>query len=391
VKPAVVLGKLLRALLGLVLMLLGVAGFFTLAASYAEYPVVPSQAGAPGWVRGAFHVHTTRSDGRGTVEEVAAAARAAGLHFVVLTDHNDFEPQEPAFVDGVLMVPGVEMSTAHGHLVAFGLRRPLEGVRKGMDGGEAEAAVERAGGVGVLAHPVQERNPWRHEEAARRAEGFELYSADTFFRDAMRHPFSRLLPAVGASLGEPVHGVMLLVEPGPGPTDRLLELEREKPRVALCSHDAHGLPRYEDVFRAMAMYLPDTRELPGDARAAAEQVVKGLASGGAVCAFRALGEPEGFALEGVDAERREAYVGDVLTVRLPPEAGERVRVEVRGAGRLRPDGRTVELVEEGAVQVEAWVRAPGRFFGSQWRPWIAPSPVRVLQRPLPSPSGRGKG
>ena len=76
-KPAVVVGKLLRALLGLVLLLLGVAGFFTLAASYAEYPVVPSQADGPGWVRGAFHVHTLRSDGRGTVEEVAAAAKAA--------------------------------------------------------------------------------------------------------------------------------------------------------------------------------------------------------------------------------------------------------------------------------------------------------------------------
>ncbi len=383
-KPAVVVGKLLRALLGLVLLLLGVAGFFTLAASYAEYPVVPPRAGAPGWPRGAFHVHTTRSDGRGTVEEVAAAAKAAGLRFVVLTDHNDFAPREPVFVDGVLLVPGVEMSTDHGHLVAFGMRRPLEGVRPWMDGGEARAAVERAGGVSVLAHPVQKRNPWRHPEAARRAEGFELYSADTFFRDALRHPFSRLLPAVGASFGQPVHGVMMLVEPQPESTARLLELEREMPRLALCSHDAHGLPRYEDVFRAMAMYLPPSEGdvppvLPEEPRAAAEVVVKGLASGRAVCAFRALGEPEGFALEGLDAERREAHVGQVLTVHLPPEAGEQVRLEVWGAGRLRPDGRSVELVEEGAVQVEVWARAPGSFFGTTWRPWIVPSPVRVLR------------
>jgi hypothetical protein len=97
-----------------------------------------------------------------------------------------------------------------------------------------------------------------------------------------------------------------------------------------------------------------------------------------VCAFRALGEPEGFALEGLDAERREARVGQVLTVRLPLEAGEQVRLEVWGAGRLRPDGRSVELVEAGAVQVEVWARAPGSFFGTRWRPWIVPSPVRVL-------------
>ena len=116
------------------------------------------------------------------------------------------------------------------------------------------------------------------------------------------------------------------------------------------------------------------------ARAAARVVVEGLASGQALCAFRALGEPEGFALEGLGTGSREAHVGDVLTVRLPPLARKSTRVEVRGAGRLRPDGVTVELVEAGAVQVEVWVRAPGRFFGSQWRPWLVPSPLRVLPR-----------
>ncbi|WP_434389424.1 PHP domain-containing protein [Melittangium boletus] len=380
-------GKGLRALVGLVLILVGWAGLYTLAAVFVEYPVI---SGAPPPVRtlgprGAFHVHTTRSDGRGSVEEVAAAAKAAGLRFVVLTDHNDFEPREPVFIDGVLMVPGVELSTAHGHLVAFGLRRPLAGVSRWMDGGDAERAVQAAGGVSVLAHPVQKRNPWRHLEASWRADGYELYSADTFFRDAQSRPFSRLLPALGALLGNAVHGVMMLVEPGPEPLARLLELELTRPRVALCAHDAHGLPRYEDVFRAMALYLPvaegeSAEALPTDAREAAERVVRGLAGGGAVCAFRALGEPEGFRLEGLPPGELEAPVGQVLTVRLPPGSDERVRIEVRGAGRLLPDGRSVELFEPGGAQVEAWVRAPGGFFGTRWRPWIVPSPIRVVLR-----------
>jgi hypothetical protein len=113
---------------------------------------------------------------------------------------------------------------------------------------------------------------------------------------------------------------------------------------------------------------------------AAEQVTRALSSGQAVCAFRALGEPMGFALEGPLTEQREARVGDVLTVRLPPHPPGSVRVEVWGTGRLRPDGASIELVEEGAVQIEAWVEAPGRLSGSEWRPWIVPSPVRVLPR-----------
>jgi PHP domain len=379
-KPAVVLGKVLRALVGLVLLLVGLAGFFSFAALFADYPVVRPAGGEPEWVRGAFHVHTKRSDGRGTVEEVAAAAKAAGLHFVVLTDHNDFGPREPVYQDGVLLVPGVEISTRYGHLVALGLEKPLEGPRAREVGVDA---VNEAGGVAVLAHPVQRRNPWKDAEGASRARGFELYSADTFFREAQRDPFSRLLPAVGAYLSQPVHGVMTLVTPQPAATERLLELSRERPPVAFCSHDAHGWPRYEDVFRSLAMYLPldvARGRLPEDARAAAEQVARGLASGRALCVFRALGEPAGFALEGLSAERREARVGEVLTLRLPPSPPGTVRVEVWGAGKLRPDGVSVELTGEGAVQVEAWVGAPGRFFGTAWKPWIVPSPVRVLPR-----------
>lgn len=379
-KPAVVVGKVLKALVGLVLLVLGIAGFFTFAAAFADYPVVPPQEGAPEWVRGAYHVHTKRSDGLGTVEQVAAAAKAAGLHFVVLTDHNDFGPREPVYLDGVLLVPGVEISSRYGHLVALGAERPLDGPRAREVGVDA---VNEAGGVAVLAHPVQRRNPWRDVEGARRARGFELYSADTFFREAQQSPFSRLLPAVGAYLGNPLHGVMTLVTPQPASEERLLELTRERPRVAFCAHDAHGYPRYVDVFRSLAMYLPPEvvkGPLPEDARAAAEQVVRGLASGRALCVFRALGEPVGFALEGVDPERREARVGDVLTLRLPPHPPEAVRVEVWGAGTLRPDGVSVELTGEGAVQVEAWVRAPGRFFGTDWKPWVVPSPVRVLPR-----------
>jgi hypothetical protein len=380
VKPAVVVGKLLRALFGLVLLLLGVMGVFTCGATLKDYPVVPPQAGAPEWPRGGFHVHTKLSDGNGTVEQVAAAAKAAGLQFVVLTDHNDFTPREPAFVEGVLMVQGVEISTPHGHLVAFGMRTSLDGPRARQEG---VGAVEAAGGISVLAHPIQKKNPWKDPEGARRARGFELYSADTFLRDALRSPFTRLLPAVGAYFGDPLHGLMILVNGQQASTERLLELTRERPRLALCSHDAHGQPRYRDVFRSLAMYLPPSalpEPLSQEPKAASAQVLRALSGGQALCVFRALGEPGGFALEGPVTEQREARVGDVLTVQLPRHTPGSVRVEVWGAGRLRPDGTTVELVEEGAVQIEVWVLAPGRLFGSEWKPWIVPSPVRVVPR-----------
>ncbi|SEU23796.1 hypothetical protein SAMN05443572_106593 [Myxococcus fulvus] len=380
----VAFGKGLRALVGLLLLLLGLCGFFALPASYTTYPVVPPKEGEPRWIRGAFHVHTTRSDGRGSPLDVVLAAKAAGLDFVLLTDHNDFTPPAPTWGEGVLLIPGVEISTSSGHLVAFGMERPLEGMTRWMPAADAVKAVEAAGGMTVLAHPVQKKNPWTDEPTAREAKGFELYSADTFFRHAMRNPVSRLLPAVGAYLANPMHGVMVLVAPEPEPGARFMELSQEQPKRSFCAHDAHGLPSYESVFSSLAMYLPPEQlpaPLPKDAKEAAALVTRALRGGSALCSFRALGEPEGFALEGVDPEQREARVGDVLKVRLPglPDV-DTVRVQVWGEGRLGEDGTSVELTGEGLVRVEVWAKGPGRFFGSEWRPWIVPNPVRVLPR-----------
>ena len=68
-------------------------------------------------IAGAVHVHTTRSDGTGTVEEVAAAASRAGLQFVVLSDHGDATrpPDPPRYLSGVLCLDGVEIGTTAGH------------------------------------------------------------------------------------------------------------------------------------------------------------------------------------------------------------------------------------------------------------------------------------
>jgi predicted metal-dependent phosphoesterase TrpH len=37
---------------------------------------------------GVIHCHSTHSDGTGTVAQVAAGAQAAGLDYVLLTDHD---------------------------------------------------------------------------------------------------------------------------------------------------------------------------------------------------------------------------------------------------------------------------------------------------------------
>src|SRR3954447_14120826 len=85
-----------------------------------------------GTVPGAIHIHSTRSDGRGTLDEIARAAAAAGLKFIVVTDHGDGTraPAPPVCKDGVLCLDAVEISTAGGHYIALGMTKapyPLAG------------------------------------------------------------------------------------------------------------------------------------------------------------------------------------------------------------------------------------------------------------------------
>ena len=91
------------------------AGLVAIVAAATLFVSSPSPVGgssAPNareWV-GAIHVHTVASDGGGTVDDVARAARAAGLDFVAITDHNAWAMPAPIYRDGRLLVLGEEAS-----------------------------------------------------------------------------------------------------------------------------------------------------------------------------------------------------------------------------------------------------------------------------------------
>ena len=98
-----------------------------------------------------LHVHSQASfDGRMTVEEIVAAARAKGMDGVAICDH-DVVYTGPKEVDGMPVIPGVEFSTEHGHLLGLFVDRPM--VHTTWE--ETIQAIHQAGGLAVLAHPFQ--------------------------------------------------------------------------------------------------------------------------------------------------------------------------------------------------------------------------------------------
>ena len=153
-----------------------------------------------------LHVHTDASpDGRSSLPALAAAAKAAGLHALAVTDHNLCTPV-PAELDGVLLIPGCEISTQAGHITALFLERPLNLDRLGrLPPPEAAVnAIHEAGGLAVLAHPYQKPGaapetftfPLDGMETANARAALKVPDAN---RKAARLAEARALPSIGGS------------------------------------------------------------------------------------------------------------------------------------------------------------------------------------------------
>ena len=123
-----------------------------------------------------LHVHSRHSpDSSASLEALVAAAVASGLRGFALTDHNtvaghralaELQRRHPTS----LFVPGVEVSTHEGHLLALGVAEAPPARRPVL---ETIAWVRAHGGEPILAHPLR-RTHGVGESVARSAPGVAL-------------------------------------------------------------------------------------------------------------------------------------------------------------------------------------------------------------------------
>jgi len=75
-----------------------------------------------GWYCGDFHTHTHASDGVYPSDILAGIAKAEGLDFIAITDHNTIAGlQERSDYLDFLVIPGLEITFDKGHFNVFGL------------------------------------------------------------------------------------------------------------------------------------------------------------------------------------------------------------------------------------------------------------------------------
>jgi hypothetical protein len=326
----------------------------------------PRTAPVPGEVRGAWHVHTTHSDGTGSIDEVVRAARAAGLQFVVVCDHNVLTPAEAGYRDGVLVIEATEISSVYGHVVAVGLPDAPGAVEKGDPLGRIAAA----GGAAVLAHPLHPRRPFTGWGR------FEVVSNDSFWAEAVRdRALGKAFPAALAFPFDAAQTVLWISRP---PIDELSRFDAEVAAAhagggaapaLLCSADAHGYPSYRAAFEAFSMHLPGT--LTGDAAADTRAVLEALLGGRAACVYDGVAPASSVRVERVASGAVE------VSLDTPRRDGARIR--------LLRDGRPLEdraLPAQGPALLRFCAEgcSPGsyRLEGTvDGRPWLFTNPVAV--------------
>lgn len=347
----------------------------------------------PRVLAGAYHIHTTRSDGALDRAGVARAASLAGLKFAIFTDHGDGtrEPAAPEYLHGVLCVDGVEVSTDDGHYVALGIGQapyPLGGA------GDAVAEdVARMGGFGIAAHPFSPRRELAWADWAVPVDGIEWMNADSEWRDEKRFAVGRALLGY---LVRPAAALASLLDRPVSTLAKWDELAATRRITALAAHDAHGglggedggtsgrrfhVPSYEATFRSFSLRVKLQTPPSGEARPDAALLLAAIRDGAVYTSVDAVATPGS-----LDFHASAANVTFPMGATIPSDAGKvkfsaRADVPADGSILLLRNGQVVawrsggmidhETSQPGSYRVEVMVpRAPG----TPQIPWLLSNP-----------------
>lgn len=351
---------------------------------------------------GNIHIHTNYSDGTGTIDEIAAHAAAAGLSYIIITDHETLSglPEE-GIRRGVVVLVGAELNKESHHYLAMDLERLLAGNEE--DPQEMIDRVSAAGGLGFLAHPFEKGSPyidkgktyhWTYLPASGFT-GLEIWNYTSYWRGRVtsipRTIYWFFFNRKAAVDRPPPEGLVFW--------DKCTC--RGSKVTAIGSSDAHAarvrvalIPLvifpYPFLFRTINTYLCLREKMSCNFAKAKKQIYAALREGCCYLSFDQLYPGRGFTFTAnCDASGEAAAVmgeeidwrqGLHLTVCCPTGRAE-IRIIKNGSLVYRCSGAELKyrLSEPGVYRAEVYYRP----YWGKARPWIYANPIYFRSQASP--------
>jgi hypothetical protein len=329
---------------------------------------------------GAFHIHSCYSDGSGTLREITAAARRAGIDFFVLTDHDTLRPRADGWQgwhDGVLVITGAEVTCQRrNHVVAIGAQdvtglrfKPLRRVLFELHNQGALALVAHAHPAHIMG--VQIKGAPLDEWEVPGFTGVELWS---FMHDICDNLTPWRMPSLIYSWRRAFKG------PYPDTVAHYDHITQQRRFAAVASLDNHAVEvpivgkrfvEYEDAFRTLQTHVL-CEELQGT-RDDVRRVIGAVAVGRAFIAMEMLADAHGFHFEAVGGGETLTYGEErvwrgPMTLRVHSPTPAHLRLLRNGTPAAEREGTDLEFhaAEPGVYRVDARI---------QDRPWLYTNPI----------------
>lgn len=357
---------------------------------------------------GNMHVHTRYSDGEKWHAEVARDAIAAGLDFIIITDHNVYvtgvEGYYTSDLGRVLLLTGEEVHNVRrqpqaSHFLAYGAGKELAAYAA-----DPQALIDQtlgAGGYGFLAHPHEADLPlidspdlgW-HDWDIEGFSGLEIWNYMSVFKNTVAQRLAGLkwnnkIVAALVAMRMVFHPERYVSGPDPRTLALWDEFLATGMRVAAIGNgDAHGTPMhlgpihrevysYEFLFRAVNTHVLLAQPLTGVVERDRQLLLDAVGSGHGWVGYDMPGRTDDFRFtvqgerSGIMGDELKFGLGATLQIRAPARC--RIRVIRHGvivAEAERESNLTYIPSEPGAYRVECHITYEGRERG-----WIYSNPI----------------
>jgi hypothetical protein len=367
--------RILRVIAAVILLYAGWLVFET--ATFHVYRSDAGTAGDPREIEGVYHIHSTLSDGRGTVESLATTAAREKLDFLILADHGS--PNFPSLASqglksGVVVLSGSELSSDRGHLVALGFRTPDRNFSRRTE--EAVLEIQALGGFAIIAHPYS-KVKWSWGDSASYA-GLEILNADSMFMNNIK----RVLPYAPLLLFKSRLPLIKMLEHPEINLKKWDLCNSRAPVFGYFSADAHLY--YQAIFSLLHLHLLLDEPLRADFEGAAGQIYGALRKGRFYNAVEGAAKARGFRFEAA-GKGRSWSMGDTISsangvtfsVVAPFSFSREIRLLRNGRTIAAVNGESLKAAAEGPGTYRAEVFLRERSPLGRDIPWIVSNPIFI--------------